>query len=533
MIAARLIALLAIAFCLLLPGAGYAETATSPQASGSSNSTADLTFTILHTNDLHAHDSSFMEKGHLVGGIARIASLIKEIRGNTKNVVVVDAGDIFQGTPFFKLYHGQVEVDMLNAAGYDVYTIGNHEFDDGARNLAERLKSAKFDIVSANLDASALPDLAKLVKPSVIKTIDGKKVAFIGGITPRLPEVALNLEGVKVKAMGAEWMQPFKDEAKRLKAEGVDKIVLISHIGVEMEKPLAQEVPELDVIIGGHSHTRLDQPILIQRPDGSSCAIVQAWCYGRMLGKLKVSFDKQGNLILSDLNYHLIPITDSIAEEPAMKAELLKKGKPFRSQERTICGVAMGGFPNHFRNCWSDSAIGDLITDSLVDAGKKYGATIGLQNRGGIRGGIDEGTISQSKVEEVLPFDNRLVFATVKGSVLLKALEHGLCNEFSGGRFLDVSGLKVEYDRKAPADHKLISVKTITPAGKWEDVEPNKLYKIAVNDFTFKGGEGFDFSSATNVFQTQTRLSVFFMNYLVKNKKVTPCPGTRITPVHE
>lgn len=464
-----------------------------------------------------------------MGGMPRIASLIKKIRGKTKNVVVVDAGDIFQGTPFFKLYHGQVEVDMLNAAGYEIYTIGNHEFDDGSTNLAERLKTARFDIISANLDATAVPALQKLIKPSVVKTIDGKKVAFIGGITPHLPEVALNLEGVKLKASGDQWMQPFKDEVQRLKAEGVDKIVLVTHIGTELEKPLAEELRDVDVIIGGHSHTRLDEPIVVKRADGSSCVIVQAWCYGRMLGKLKVSFDKEGRLILSDVDYNLLPIHDKIPEDPVMKAELREKGKPFAAQERTICGIALGPFENQFRRVWTDSSLGNLITDSLVDAGKKYGATIALQNRGGIRAGIDRGPVSQAKVEEVLPFDNKLVFATVKGSTLLKVLEHSVSGDLAGGRFLDVSGLKIVYDRKLPSNHRLVEVKTLVN-GKWENVQPDKFYKIAVNDFTFKGGEGYDFSDATDIVRTEKRLSIFFMNYLIKNKKVKPCPGTRLFP---
>lgn len=467
----------------------------------------------------------------MVGGMPRIATLINEIRGNTKNVVVVDAGDIFQGTPFFKFYHGQVEVDMLNAAGYEIYTIGNHEFDDGSQNLADRLKTAKFEIISANLDASALPELQKLIKPSVVKTIEGKNVAFIGGITPHLSEVALNTSGVKVKASGADWMQPFKDEIQKLKGEGIDKIVLVTHMGVELEKDLAQSLPDVDIIVGGHSHTRLDEPVIVKRADGSTCLVVQAGCYGRFLGKLKISFDKSGRLLIPDMQYRLLPITADIPEDKDIKAELFKKRKPFAAQERTICGIATGPFENQFRRNWTDTALGNLITDSLVAAGKGYGATIGLQNRGGIRAGIDIGPISQAKVEEVLPFDNRLVFATIKGSELLKVLEHSVSGDIAGGRYLEISGLKVAYDRKLPPNHRLVDVKAFLN-GKWEPVQPDNTYKIAVNDFTFKGGEGYDFSSATDIVKTEKRLSIFLMNYLIKNKKVCPLPGTRLFPRH-
>ena len=128
-----------------------------------------------------------------------------------------------------------------------------------------------------------------------------------------------------------------------------------------------------------------------------------------------------------------------------------------------------------------------------------------------------------------MPFDNRLVFATMKGSELLKVLEHSVSGDIAGGRYLEISGLKVAYDRQLPANHRLVDVKAFLN-GKWEPVQPDKTYKIAVNDFTFKGGEGYDFSAATDIVKTEKRLSIFLMNYLIKNKKVCPEPGTRLFP---
>src|ERR1700733_13403006 len=138
----------------------------------------DLQMTILHTNDLHAHDEVYVEKAKSVGGFARIGHLIRTLRKENPNTVVCDAGDIFQGTPLFAFYHGEVEVNNLNLMGYDVYTIGNHEFDDGPENLAKQLGKAKFAIVSSNMDNSNFPALEKLVKPSVIKIVGGEKEDF-------------------------------------------------------------------------------------------------------------------------------------------------------------------------------------------------------------------------------------------------------------------------------------------------------------------------------------------------------------------
>src|SRR5689334_8392804 len=129
----------ALAVSLIMPGLG-AFAADS----------GEFHFTILHSNDIHAHDEPFLERGKEVGGVAKIATLVQQYRKEIPNVVVIDAGDIFQGTSFFKFYHGEIEVEMLNRAGYDIYTIGNHEFDDGPDNLAKQLKNAKFAVINSN-----------------------------------------------------------------------------------------------------------------------------------------------------------------------------------------------------------------------------------------------------------------------------------------------------------------------------------------------------------------------------------------------
>lgn len=493
---------------------------------------ADLRFTILHTNDLHAHDDAFSDRGKLVGGMSRIAHAIQEIRAEKpNNVVVVDAGDIFQGTPYFKLYHGEVEVESLNKAGYDIFTIGNHEFDDGATNLAKQLARAKFEVISANLDTTAVPALNKLVKPSTIKTFNGQKVAFVGAITHNLRDVALNTEGVFVKSTGAStWTEPIRDEVERLKKQGVDKIVMITHCGVEDDKDLAQAVPDIDIIVGGHSHTRLDKIVYVPHADGSKTAIVQTGSYGRALGRLDVAFDGKGQLDIPETKYKLINIREQIPEHPEVKAYLNEKVKPFLSLRNTVAGISTGEFDNQFRLYPWDSPIGNLITDALADGGAKYGATIALQNRGGIRGRIDRGMITAEKLDEVLPFENHLVVATVSGATLTKALENSVSGNL-GARFLDVHGLKVEYDPRKKAGQRLVSLQAEDKNGKWSEVKPNGEYRIAINSYSFNGGEGYDFKDAKDVVETGRRLSSFMQDYLVKHQKVAPQRPSRIYPV--
>ena len=379
------------------------------------------------------------------GGITHVGRILRTSKKNEpKAILSLDAGDIFQGTPLYTKYHGEVEVHLLNMIGYDIFTIGNHEFDDGPQNLAARLKNAKFQVINCNMDAGSVPELAALIKPYVIKEVDGQKVAFIGAITPDLNTVALRTGGVKLKTSHDEWKRPIENTIKEVTAQGINKIVLVTHIGIELDRELAT-LPDVDVIVSGHSHTRLNEPVVVQHPDGSSATIVQTGSFARAVGKLELTFDDQGRVILPKTEYKLIPVLPSVPEDPDLKAYVTEMVKPLLPLRNTIAGVAKAPFDNGFRNMPFDSALGDVICDALAESGKNYGAQISFENRGGIRGRIEAGPISLEEVEEILPFDNREVLATIDGACLLKALEHSLSGDWED-HSSDEHGLKVAYD---------------------------------------------------------------------------------------
>ncbi len=503
-----------------------------------------LTLTILHTNDLHAHDEEFVVDGKTVGGFDRIGYLIKSLREKSPNTLVIDAGDIFQGTPFYKLYQGATEVEFLNQAGYDIYTIGNHEFDNGPDNLAKQLAKAKFAVINANLDTTANPALGKVIKPSVIKVIDGQKVGFIGAVTPDLSKVSLTLNGVKIKGVNPEdfeegashsgkipdsWMNPIREEVKKLNAQGVNKIILVTHVGVELDKQLAEAIPQVDAIIGGHSHTFLKEPIIVQHPDGSSCVIVQAGCYGRALGDLTLSFDSNGKVILPKVHYDLLDITDRVPKDKAISDYLAQEDKPVIALRKQIVGFANGEFSHKGSRTWWDSPLGDLITDAIAEEGSEYGADIAFENRGGMRGGIEKGPITKEEVDEILPFENHLIVATVAGSTIWDVLEHSLSGH-PGDRFFDEHGLKLAFNQNAPEGHKLVFI-LAKENGEWKPLNLSGSYRIAVNDYSFGGGEGYNFAQATNIQKTQDLLSDVLLKYLAKHPKITPSAPSRIAPV--
>ncbi len=488
---------------------------------------ADLQFTILHTNDLHAHDQSFSENGKLVGGMARVGHVIRELRAKDGDTVTIDAGDVFQGTPLYNLKHGEVEVNLLNKIGYDIATIGNHEFDDGPNNLADQLEKAKYEVVCANLDFAAVPALAKIVKPSVVRVIDGKKVGFIGAMTPELFRGSITLGGVKAKKIIGFWTMPIADEVTRLQAEGINKIVVVSHCGVEFDQEMARNIPSIDVIVSGHSHTRLDSPIVMDHDDGSSTMIVQTGCYGRAVGELHVAFDADGRLLKDKSHEHLIDITAAIPEDSDLKAYVDEQSQSLKVLDKQVLGRALGTFSLSFNDYLWDSPIGDLVCDALSVEAHKFGATIVLQNRGGIRSQIEAGPITAKDAESVLPFDNTLVCATVSGADLLHALENGLSG-YLGARFLEVSGIKFAYDRSKPPGEKIVFALAEDKDGSWQPIDPSSQYRIGINSYNFKSGEGHDFSKAKDVEFLEQRMSSLFETYLRDCKEIKPGKPTRI-----
>jgi len=259
---------------------------------------------------------------------------------------------------------------------------------------------------------------------------------------------------------------------------------------------------------------------------------VQTGSYGRTLGRLDLTFDKDGRMDAADTKYRLINITDKIPEDPAMKAYIEKKVEPLLPLRRTIVSQAEDSFDNRWTAYPWDSALGDLITDALCDAGKSYGTTISVHNRGGMRGRIEKGPITLEKVQEILPFDNRLTFATIKGKALLGAIEHSVSGP-AGGRFLDVHGLKIGYDPTRKRGERLVFALAEDKEGSYSSVDPEREYKIAINNYTFQSGEGYDFKSAKNVVNTPERVGIPFRQYLEAHPSVRPQPPSRIVPITE
>lgn len=248
---------------------------------------------ILHTNDTHSRIEPLPDTDKTApdkGGVARRASFVDEVRKKNKNVLLFDAGDFLQGTPYFNLFKGEVEVKAMNLMKYDAATLGNHEFDYGLEILEEVIRKANFPIITSNYDFSKTA-LADLVKPFVIIKRDGLRIGVIGiGIQPQGLIAASNYEGMK-------YLDP-EDTANKLAKQlrtkhQCDMVVCLSHLGYQRDLTLAESTRNIDLIIGGHSHTYMKEPEIRKNLDNKQVMIHQTNGRGIFVGKVDIVFEKE------------------------------------------------------------------------------------------------------------------------------------------------------------------------------------------------------------------------------------------------
>jgi 5'-nucleotidase len=257
--------------------------------------------TLLHTNDTHSRIEPFGPGNGAIsgkGGMARRATLVKQLRRQLGNVLLLDAGDVFQGTPYFNKYKGVLDYKLMSMVGYDAATLGNHDFDNGVEGLVAAMAEAKFPFVNCNFEMKGAPELAKRVQPWIVKQLPGVKVGITG--------VCVDFKGLVAPKNheGVVWLNPLESLVPVVKVlreqEKVDMVVLLSHLGYDLkgagwdDLTLARQLPGVDVIIGGHSHTFLEEPVRIKN-EGGETLVFQVGFGGVNLGRMDFTL-RQGVL---------------------------------------------------------------------------------------------------------------------------------------------------------------------------------------------------------------------------------------------
>lgn len=430
--------------------------------------------TIIHTNDTHAR----LESTATEIGFAKIATLIKEAKAANPNTLVLDAGDTLHGMPIVNISKGENAIKVLEAAGYDYMTLGNHDFNYGKERLFELRDMSQVEMLSANI----LNEKGEYVfTPYVIKEVGGVKVGIFGLTTP---ETAYKTSPTNVEGLTfADSIEVSKKMVEELK-DKTDVIIALAHIGLDessvvTSKAIAEAVDGIDVIIDGHSHTLLETGNLV-----NDTLIAQTGNYDQNLGY--VNLELQNGEVVNKTAELLKAETaaNTLADPDLTKVidEVKAANQPVFDKVVAKTDIYLDGVRANVRT--KETNLGNLSADAVKAAS---GADIGFVNGGNIRVDIQPGDITFGKVAELFPFGNTIQVKKITGETLLAVLEHSVSGyPAAQGGFLQVSGLKFEFDPAQPVGSRVIEV----IVGD-KPLDKSAEYTVAINDFLGIGGDGY------------------------------------------
>ncbi|MFH1123267.1 MAG: 5'-nucleotidase C-terminal domain-containing protein [Pseudomonadota bacterium] len=519
-------ACLFISFTLFLLACGTVGHISSEHEAG------NFQLVVLHTNDTHGHPVRFFNyPAPDVGGLPARATLVRQIREKEKNVLLLDAGDLNTGRPESNLFKATPDILGYNAIGYDAIVLGNHEFDHPLSVLKEQMKMAKFPFLSANVKTK---EGLHLVQPYIVKAFDGFKVGILG-LTTKETEVVGNPDHISDLLFEDE-VEVARGLVPELRKQA-DLVIALVHMGIYESsqwgsKRLASEVDGIDLIVDGHTHTRLDSPIVVKMGGSNrKTFIVQAWQWGLVLGRVDLEIRK-GEIV--NLKFRPIPINlkevetkpdgtkgfrymgEEIKEDETLVALL----KPYVDAADALLSEVVGRSEGTFSNNESrtrETALGDLVADSMLWFTRNLETDFAITNSGAIRTDLPEGPITERLIHEILPFDSSVVVLTLKGSDLEALFNHMATLSPDIGGFPQVSdGLTLTINRLTRRCESLRI--------KGNPINPHKTYKVATNSYLAGGGDGYVmFLKALHKYDS----SVFQRDVLVQYIKSL---GRRIEP---
>jgi len=510
-------------------------TTTCTLAMMGSMAAADYSLTILHTNDFHARfepisrfDSGCSAEdnaeGKCFGGTARLVTAIADARARTNNSILVDGGDQFQGTLFYTYYKGAAAAEFMNQLGYDGMTVGNHEFDDGPEVLKGFMDSVQFPVLMSNADVSNEPLLADTLMKSTVIERGGEQIGMIG----LTPEDTHELASPGPNVTFSDPIAAVQAEVDKLTAMGVNKIVVLSHSGYNVDLDVAANTTGVDVIVGGHTNTLLGDDDDAAGPYPTmvgDTAIVQAYAYGKFLGELNVTFDDNG--VITEAAGAPLLIDASVAEDEATVARVAELAVPLEEIRQRVVAETAASIEGDRSVCRAmECEMGNLIADAMLDRVADQGIQIAFQNSGGIRASIDAGEVTMGEVLTVLPFQNTLSTFQVTGAAMIDALENGASQHEDGsGRFPQVSGMSFTVDLSQEPGSRISDIMVGGAA-----IDPDAVYGVVSNNFVRNGGDGYSmFEDAMNAYDFGPDLADVTAEFIAANAPYQPYTDGRIT----
>ncbi|APC65572.1 hypothetical protein AAV35_14130 [Salimicrobium jeotgali] len=483
------------------PGKGKDKGEDHPGKGNGKHKNKKLDLELMHTNDTHGH----------IGNIAITKTAVDNYREKYPEALLLSGGDIFSGTLYFQEFLGQADLKFMNMLEYDAMSFGNHEFDlgdgeNGHKALQEFIEGADFPFVASNVDFSADPLFDEVdetgtvtaeaedgeIYSGITKEVKGEKVGIFGLTTEETKDISSPKD-----ITFSNYIEEAEAMVEAFEDRGVHKIIALTHLGLDdtakydNDLILAEEVDGIDVIVGGHTHTEITEPRIVE--DKEPTVIVQAGEYNNNLGTLEVEFNKKG--VITGYEGELVPL-EGLEEDEEFAEEL----KPYTEQIEAIqkeeigvtAEVPLNGVREDVRT--KETNLGNLISDGMLWKAKQINpeTQIAVSNGGGIRASIDEGPITLGEVLTVMPFGNSLGIMNIQGDEFRAALEHSVSTAPNpGGQFLQVSGMKFEYDSTKPVGERVVKAEVLQDDGTYVPLQDSEMYYVASNLFTIKGGDGY------------------------------------------
>ncbi|MFN0060272.1 MAG: nucleoside transporter C-terminal domain-containing protein [Planctomycetota bacterium] len=488
---------------------------------------------LLHWNDFHGQVLPLNAKEKLRGGIRALADGIGQVRQNVgaDRVLVLDAGDWFQGTPEGVIGNGRLVIDLFNALRVDVSQVGNHDFDLGEQNLQDLVQNCQFPVLGANV-VDAEGRTRSYLRPFVIKACGGIRFGIIGLLTPETPHIVRHEIGQGLRVDDA------KEVCRRLVplvlASGAECIVVLSHLGFDAERALASAVPGLHLIVGGHSHTAVD-PAWRESTNGT--VVVQAGHKGEWLGRIDVrraapsGFEFTTRLTALDGRLAELTSTAGVEVERVLKQYGEDLSRLAREMSEEVGSAAVDLLPPARGVPFPRSSLlGSWLCQSLADAA---GTAIAIHNVGGIRAPLLAGPITRRELLEISPFGNQVTRCSLRGADLEDLFRRMLERSFTidpngertnNGQWLETWGLEVRWKTVGAG----ITLDSLRVNG--EPLESDRIYEFATNDYLSNGGDGWGDLFARHAVPRSTGVEVYAatvqtaLKSQAMNESIAPSP---------
>ncbi|KAL4712357.1 hypothetical protein ACJJTC_001518 [Scirpophaga incertulas] len=473
---------------------------------------------IAHFNDFHAHYEEVNPSGTVcqpevepcMGGFARLYTAVKQVRADDPEALLLNAGDTFQGTIWYNFMRWNVSQHFMNLLPHTAHALGNHEFDHGVEGLLPYLENLKAPMLGANVNTTYEPRLTNFIRNHIVVTVKNRKVGIIGVLLRQFsaPIGRLIIEDEEAA---------INREAAILKSQGIDIIIVMSHVGFNRDMYLASRIStDVDIIVGAHSHSLLytgqppsghtaqgKYPTVVSRGE-SSILVVQASCYTRYLGHIKLFIDDDG--VVKRWEGKPIYLGTSIIPDPEMVMEL----EPWKQEVDAVGKEVLGISKVTLNRSWCSEGecnLGSWACDGFLESVMDqatgtawHHAHICLINTGGLRVQIDPGEVTTESLLMAMPFENYVQMYDLKGEYLLQALEHSAGSSqttpghFRSGRMLQVGGLRVVYNASQPVGSRVLSTRIRCidcDVPRYYPLDTNATYRVISQSYIGDGGGGY------------------------------------------